>query len=101
MVFGFARGGVKQILRHTKRVVITIMGITVVLAGIAMLVLPGPGWVAIIAGLAILATEYIWARRLLEKAREQAAKSAKVVGSGLKKPFGRKSDASAEATEIR
>ena len=37
-----------------------------------MLVLPGPGLLVIIAGLAILATEYVWAERLLQMAKERA-----------------------------
>jgi uncharacterized protein (TIGR02611 family) len=36
-----------------------------------LLILPGPGWALIFLGLAILATEYVWARRLLEKAKEK------------------------------
>jgi hypothetical protein len=42
-----------------------------------MIVLPGPGLLVIIAGLAVLATEYVWARRLLmaAKARAEAAKT--------------------------
>jgi uncharacterized protein (TIGR02611 family) len=91
---------VNSVVRHTKRVIVTVMGATVVLAGIAMLVLPGPGWVAIIAGLAILATEYVWARKLLEKAKHQATKSAKAVGSGLKRPFGRRGTGSAVTEEV-
>jgi uncharacterized protein (TIGR02611 family) len=58
--------------RNGKRVGITIAGFAVVLAGLAMLVLPGPGIVVIIAGLAILATEYVWAQRLLKIAKEKA-----------------------------
>ncbi|MER3521247.1 MAG: TIGR02611 family protein [Acidimicrobiia bacterium] len=65
------------------------VGLTVVLAGIAMLVLPGPGWLTIIAGLGLLATEYLWARRLL-KAKEQASKRAKAVGSGIRGTLRRK-----------
>ncbi|MGI8615914.1 MAG: PGPGW domain-containing protein, partial [Actinomycetota bacterium] len=42
------------------------------LAGLAMLVLPGPGIVVILAGLAILGTEYVWAQRLLRIAKEKA-----------------------------
>jgi hypothetical protein len=60
------------IRRNGKRVGITIAGFVVVLAGAAMLVLPGPGIVVIIAGLAILATEYVWAQRLLRLAKEKA-----------------------------
>jgi len=60
------------IARNGKRVAITIAGFVVLLAGLAMLVLPGPGIVVILAGLAILATEYVWAQRLLRIAREKA-----------------------------
>jgi uncharacterized protein (TIGR02611 family) len=59
------------IRRSGKRIGITIAGFVVILAGAAMLVLPGPGIVVIIAGLAILATEYVWAQRLLKLAREK------------------------------
>lgn len=57
------------IARNGKRVGVTIAGFVVILAGVAMLVLPGPGMLVIIAGLAILATEYVWAQRLLRTAR--------------------------------
>lgn len=57
--------------RNGKRIAVTIVGFVVILAGIAMLVLPGPGWAAIFLGLAILATEYVWARRLLDQAKER------------------------------
>lgn len=39
-------------------------GFGLLVAGIAMLVLPGPGWVTIAAALAILAAEFAWARRM-------------------------------------
>jgi Putative transmembrane protein (PGPGW) len=58
--------------RNAKRVAITIAGFLVLLAGAVMLVLPGPGIVVIIAGLAILATQYVWAERLLKRAKEKA-----------------------------
>lgn len=47
------------------KIAVTVAGPLVILAGIAMLVLPGPGLVAIAAGLALLALEYRWARRAL------------------------------------
>jgi hypothetical protein len=49
-----------------KRFVIAITGGTVVLLGIALIALPGPAVVVIPAGLAILATEFLWARRALQ-----------------------------------
>jgi hypothetical protein len=60
------------ISRNGKRVAVTIAGFLVILAGAALLVLPGPGLLVIIAGLAILATQYVWAERLLKLAKEKA-----------------------------
>jgi tellurite resistance protein TerC len=57
-------------LKIVKRVVV---GATVLLIGIALLVLPGPAFIVIPIGLAILATEYAWARRWLRKARRVAS----------------------------
>ena len=56
-------------LRAAWRVVVGIVGATVLALGLAMLVLPGPGLLVIPFGLAILATEFVWARRWLQKIR--------------------------------
>lgn len=55
-----------------KRFVVTILGVALLAVGLAMMALPGPGVLLLVAGLAVLATEYVWARRLLVKARERA-----------------------------
>lgn len=55
---------------------VLLVGFGLVVAGIAMLVLPGPGWASIILGLIILASEYAWARRLLEPVRRWAQRAA-------------------------
>jgi tellurite resistance protein TerC len=47
----------------------------VVLLGIAMIALPGPAVVVIPAGLALLATEFLWARRALHRCKVMAAKA--------------------------
>src|SRR5437870_1253377 len=62
-------------LRHqvVRRVVVPVVGVTVLLIGIALLVLVGPAFVVIPVGLAILAMEYAWARRWLKKARRIAS----------------------------
>jgi uncharacterized protein (TIGR02611 family) len=66
---------------NARRIGITIAGVLVTLLGVALLVLPGPGWLLIFAGLAILATEYVWARRLLEAAKRKAGQAKdKVLG---------------------
>jgi uncharacterized protein (TIGR02611 family) len=53
-------------LQQAKRLIKIVVGFTVLLAGVVMLVTPGPGWVVIALGLAILAAEFVWARRLLD-----------------------------------
>jgi uncharacterized protein (TIGR02611 family) len=67
------------IRRSGKRIAVTVVGFAVLLAGVAMLVLPGPGWAAIFLGLAILATEYVWAQRLLKAAKEKAGQARDAV----------------------
>jgi uncharacterized protein (TIGR02611 family) len=71
----------RRVLRHWKldnikvvrRIIVSVLGATVLLIGIALLVLPGPAFVVIPVGLAILATEYAWARRWLKRARRIAS----------------------------
>lgn len=55
-----------------KRFAVTIVGAVLLVVGVAMMILPGPGILLIVAGLAVLATEYVWARRLLVRAKKQA-----------------------------
>jgi uncharacterized protein (TIGR02611 family) len=57
-----------------KKVVVGVIGGTVVLVGIAMIVLPGPAFVLIPLGLAILATEFAWAKKLLKKVKLEIKK---------------------------
>lgn len=59
----------KEVIRHTKRTTIAIVGGVVVLLGLAMIPYPGPGWLVVFAGFAILATEFEWAQRLLHRLR--------------------------------
>lgn len=61
-------------LRFAKRIVVAVIGGTVTLIGIALIVLPGPAFIVIPIGLSILATEFLWARRWLNKARKMAAR---------------------------
>ncbi len=59
------------VLRHVRRVVVFIFGISILLAGIVMIVSPGPAVVVIPLGLGILATEFLWARRLLDSLKRR------------------------------
>lgn len=53
------------------RAAVVLFGFVVVLAGLAMIPLPGPGLLVTAAGLAVLALEFVWAERLLERAIDQ------------------------------
>ncbi|MGH2545319.1 MAG: PGPGW domain-containing protein [Actinomycetota bacterium] len=60
---------VRFIGRSGKRIAVTVVGFAVLIAGVIMLITPGPGVVAILAGLAILASEWAWAERALDRAK--------------------------------
>jgi uncharacterized protein (TIGR02611 family) len=60
-------------IKIVRRIIVSVVGVTVLLIGIALLVLPGPAFIVIPIGLAILATEYAWARHWLKKARQIAS----------------------------
>lgn len=60
-------------IKIARRVIVSVVGVTVLLIGVALLVLPGPAFIVIPIGLAILATEYTWARRWLKKVRRMAS----------------------------
>jgi uncharacterized protein (TIGR02611 family) len=70
------------VARSGKRIAVAVVGGAVVMAGIAMLVLPGPGFVVIIAGLAILATEFAWARAALDRAKQKAEQAKQLATGG-------------------
>ncbi len=74
-------------LRQAWRIVILLIGTTVLLIGVALLVLPGPAFVVIPVGLAILATEFAWARRCLQYTRNGVRKGTRLLG--LKSLFSR------------
>jgi hypothetical protein len=58
-----------------RRVVVGVIGGTIVLIGIALLVLPGPAFIVIPLGLLILGSEFAWARRLLRRGKEMIGKT--------------------------
>lgn len=62
--------------RMAKRIVIGIVGGSVLLLGIAMIVLPGPAFVVIPVGLGILGLEFAWARSWLKRAKAKAEQMA-------------------------
>ena len=57
-----------------RKLIVAVIGGTVLLIGIALIVLPGPAFIVIPVGLAILATEFTWARYALKRAHEFVAR---------------------------
>ncbi len=62
-------------LKSIKRFFILLIGGTITLIGVALIVLPGPAFIVIPIGLSILATEFIWARKILDKVKEKIQRS--------------------------
>jgi uncharacterized protein (TIGR02611 family) len=58
-------------VEQVRRVFLIIAGFTLLLAGIVMLVTPGPGLVVIFFGLSLLAAEFVWARRLMNRIKRE------------------------------
>ncbi len=65
--------------RQARRLVVLVVGLTVLAFGIALLVLPGPAFVVIPIGLGILSLEFVWARVWLKKLRQTAEAAAQRV----------------------
>jgi tellurite resistance protein TerC len=63
--------------RWAKRIVITVVGFTVLLVGMVMIVLPGPAFVVIPVGLGILGLEFAWARLWLRKVKQKGQELAR------------------------
>ncbi len=61
----------KSVASRTRRVVITVLGVVLIALGIVLLVIPGPGILVVLAGLAVLGSEYDWAQDILAWARQR------------------------------
>ena len=60
---------VDKTIKQARKLIISVIGFTVLLIGLAMVVLPGPAFIVIPIALGILATEFIWAKKLLKKVK--------------------------------
>jgi uncharacterized protein (TIGR02611 family) len=61
-------------VEQVRRAFLVIAGFTLLLAGVIMLVTPGPGIAAILLGLGLLAAEFVWARRLMDRIKREGGK---------------------------
>ncbi|NEA41133.1 TIGR02611 family protein [Streptomyces sp. SID11385] len=66
----------RRTLHLSWQVGVFVVGLAVVVAGVLMLVLPGPGWVVIFGGMAIWATEFVWAQLVLRWTKRKVTEAA-------------------------
>ena len=70
----------RRSIDHGYRVAVGLVGGLIVFVGLATIPLPGPGWLTVIAGLFVLATEFTWAERLLEFTKRHVTRWTDWVG---------------------
>jgi len=61
-------------LQQARRFLKILLGFTLLALGVVMIVTPGPGWLTILLGLGVLAAEFVWARRLLDRLKEHGGR---------------------------
>lgn len=88
------------IARNGRRIAVTVIGALVLVAGLVLLVLPGPGWVLIFVGLSILGSEYVWAQRLLRVAKKQANNAKDTLLRRKQAKSDRRDDASVDGPDV-
>jgi len=75
-----------ETVRQARRIIVAVIGFTVLLVGIVMIVTPGPGWLVILLGLSILSAEFVWARRWLRRIKKTGSDLARTVLGESKVP---------------
>jgi len=68
-------------VEQVRRAFRVVAGFTLLLAGLVMVITPGPGWLVIFLGLSLLAAEFIWARRLMERMKREGERVRDAVWS--------------------
>ena len=64
-------------LKSIKKIIVAVIGFTILIIGVLMIVLPGPAFIVIPLGLAILATEFVWAKKWLDKVKQKISEQKK------------------------
>tara|TARA_B100000575_G_C22885023_1_gene515370 strand:- start:88 stop:330 length:243 start_codon:yes stop_codon:yes gene_type:complete len=77
----------ENLYKQIRRLAIFLIGISIVLIGCILFFTPGPAIIVIPAGLALLATEFIWAKKLLKKFKETTYSISKSAKKVIKKNF--------------
>jgi tellurite resistance protein TerC len=58
-------------LKQIKKLIVAVIGFTILAIGIVMIIFPGPAFIVIPIGLSILATEFVWARKAMDKVKDR------------------------------
>jgi uncharacterized protein (TIGR02611 family) len=66
-------------VEQVRRALRIVVGFTLLLVGVVMIVTPGPGWLVIFFGLGLLAAEFVWARRLMDRMKREGERVREVV----------------------
>lgn len=72
-------------IRQARKLIVLLVGLTLLLCGGIMLVTPGPGLLIILSGLSTLAVEFVWARRLLRKVKAKGNELGRTMLDSVKK----------------
>lgn len=71
-------------IEKARRVITIVFGLSILVIGLALLVLPGPGIPVVLAGLMMLSGQFIWAKRLLAKIHEEVGDAKNFIGRGMR-----------------
>jgi uncharacterized protein (TIGR02611 family) len=66
-------------VEQVRRIFRIVAGFTLLLVGVVMIITPGPGWLVIFLGLGLLAAEFVWARRLMDRIRHEGGRIKETV----------------------
>jgi len=64
----------RKTVRHVKKIIIGLIGFPLIIVGLILIPLPGPGLLIMLAGLIVLSNEFDWAQKYVDKARLQLKK---------------------------
>jgi uncharacterized protein (TIGR02611 family) len=85
-------------VEQVRRLSRIVGGFTLLLVGIVMIVTPGPGWVVILLGLGLLAAEFVWAKRLMDRIKHEGGRMRDAVWRTTKNTPSKDSTESKETT---
>ena len=85
-------------LEQARRIFRIVFGFTLLALGAVMLVTPGPGWLTILLGLGLLAAEFVWARRLMDRIKRQGGRMRDAVRRQPRRAAGDNPSADSDST---